>query len=71
MARRLLFRPLPDKIPGKTIGKTIWEGQHLQEKKVEYLELIYDLIFVYLVGRNNELLHELSGGFFTLGKEFL
>lgn len=39
----------------------------MQEKKVEYLELIYDLIFVYLVGRNNELLHELSGGFFTPG----
>ncbi len=28
-----------------------------QEKKVEYLELIYDLIFVYLIGRNNSLLH--------------
>ncbi len=27
------------------------------EKKVEYLELIYDLIFVYLIGRNNSLLH--------------
>lgn len=28
-----------------------------EEKKVEYLELIYDLIFVYLIGRNNSLLH--------------
>ena len=27
-----------------------------EEKKVEYLELIYDLIFVYMVGRNNSLL---------------
>ena len=34
-----------------------------EEKKVEYLELIYDLIFVYLIGRNNLLLHHLSGGF--------
>ena len=35
------------------------------EKKVEYIELIYDLIFVYLVGRNNSLLHTLDNGFFT------
>lgn len=35
------------------------------EKKVEYIELIYDLIFVYLVSRNNALLHTLDGGFFT------
>ena len=35
------------------------------EKKVEYLELIYDLIFVYLVGRSNSLLHTMEGGFFT------
>lgn len=35
----------------------------LQEKKVEYLELIYDLIFVYLIGRNNSLLHYLEDGF--------
>ena len=33
------------------------------EKKVEYLELIYDLIFVYVVGRNNSLLHNLTNGF--------
>ena len=38
-----------------------------EEKKVEYIELIYDLIFVYLIGQNNELLHELDGGFFTSG----
>lgn len=37
-----------------------------QEKKVEYLELIYDLIFVYIVGRNNSILHHVEGGFFTL-----
>ena len=35
------------------------------EKKVEYLELIYDLIFVYLIGRNNAILHHIEGGFFT------
>ena len=34
-----------------------------KEKKVEYVELIYDLIFVYIVGRNNSLLHHTSGGF--------
>jgi len=34
-------------------------------KKVEYIELIYDLIFVYLVGRNNALLHTIENGFFT------
>ena len=35
-------------------------------KKVEYIELIYDLIFVYLIGRSNSLL-ELTSGFFTAG----
>ena len=33
-----------------------------KEKKVEYIELIYDLIFVYIIGRNNSLLHHISGG---------
>lgn len=33
-----------------------------EEKKVEYLELIYDLIFVYIIGRNNSLLHSTSDG---------
>jgi low temperature requirement protein LtrA len=33
------------------------------EKKVEYIELIYDLIFVYIIGRNNALLHIVEGGF--------
>ena len=40
----------------------LWGEQ--SEKKVEYLELIYDLIFVYLVGRNNALLHHVENGFF-------
>lgn len=35
------------------------------EKKVEYLELIYDLIFVYIIGRNNSLLRNVEGGFIT------
>ena len=35
------------------------------EKKVEYIELVYDLIFVYLLGRSNELLFHMQGGFFT------
>lgn len=38
-----------------------------KEKKVEYIELIYDLIFVYMVGRNNSLLHNISGGFVETG----
>lgn len=37
-----------------------------KEKKVEYLELIYDLIFVYIVGRNNAILHHVEGGFVTV-----
>jgi len=36
-----------------------------KEKKVEYIELIYDLIFVYIIGRNNALLH-VSDGFVDL-----
>ena len=35
------------------------------EKKVEYIELIYDLIFVYLVGRSNAILHSVEHGFFS------
>ena len=34
-----------------------------KEKKVEYVELIYDLIFVYIIGRNNALLHIFENGF--------
>ena len=34
-----------------------------EEKKVEYIELIYDLIFVYLIGRSNTLLHAIQDGF--------
>ena len=37
------------------------------EKKVEYLELIYDLIFVYIIGRNNSLLLHLEDGFVAGG----
>lgn len=33
------------------------------EKKVEYVELIYDLIFVYIIGRNNSLVGHISGDF--------
>ena len=43
-------------------GPTLLEHK---EKKVEYLELIYDLIFVYMVGRNNSLLHHFENGFVT------
>ena len=37
-----------------------------KEKKVEYVELIYDLIFVYIIGRNNALLHVFENGFVAL-----
>ena len=37
-----------------------------KEKKVEYIELIYDLIFVYIIGRNNQLLHIFDNGFVTM-----
>ena len=36
-----------------------------KEKKVEYAELVYDLIFVYIVGRNNALLHHTEDGFLS------
>ena len=38
-----------------------------KEKKVEYAELVYDLIFVYIIGRNNALLHHTKGGYVTFG----
>jgi len=34
-----------------------------EEKKVEYLELIYDLVFVYMIGRNNAFLGHIENGF--------
>lgn len=34
-----------------------------EEKKVEYTELIYDLIFVYMIGRDNSLLEDIQNGF--------
>ena len=40
------------------------------EKKVEYLELIYDLIFVYLIGRNNSLLQSVHNGFVPADRFF-
>ena len=43
--------------------KTVLEKK---EKKVEYIELIYDLIFVYIIGRNNLLLHDFADGFVAL-----
>ena len=44
----------------------IQEALGQKEKKVEYIELIYDLIFVYIIGRNNQLLHAFENGFVTL-----
>lgn len=41
-----------------------------KEKKVEYLELIYDLIFVYIIGRNNSLLQHIENGFVPAGVFF-
>lgn len=42
----------------------------MKEKKVEYIELIYDLIFVYLIGRSASLLDRVEAGFIT-GETFL
>ena len=42
--------------------KPLWDKE---ERKVEYIELIYDLIFVYLVSRNVSLLHVIYDGFVT------
>lgn len=42
-------------------------SQQKEERKVEYVELIYDLIFVYLVSRNGALLHTMQDGFLTGG----
>ena len=36
---------------------------HNEEKKVEYLELVYDLIFVSLIGRNSSLIQHVHHGF--------
>ncbi len=36
-----------------------------EEKKVEYIELIYDLIFVYVIGRNSSLITHIENGFIT------
>ena len=47
-------------IDNKTMVKEFIEKK---ERKVEYIELIYDLIFVYIIGRNNLLLHHTPGGF--------
>lgn len=33
-----------------------------KEKKAQYIELVYDLIFVYIIGRNNHLLHHIDDG---------
>lgn len=41
-----------------------------EERKVEYLELVYDLVFVYMVGRNNALLSNFENGFVSAGAFF-
>ena len=40
--------------------------QKNEEKKVEYIELVYYLIFVYIIGRNNLILHNTEGGFVSV-----
>ena len=42
-----------------------------KEKKVEYLELIYDLMFVFMIGRCNSLIHNLQGGFISWQSVFV
>jgi len=42
-----------------------------KEKKVEYLELIYDLMFVFMIGRCNSLLQNLQGDFISWQSVFV
>ena len=42
-----------------------------EEKKVEYIELIYDLIFVYIIGRSNNMLRHVEGGFIPFETYFI
>lgn len=45
------------------------EKQHIKsDKKVEYIELIYDLIFVFLLQQDNELLALNADGFFGINE---
>ena len=44
------------------MNSVIKEFIEQKERKVLYIELVYDLIFVYIVGRNNALLHHTVGG---------
>ena len=37
-----------------------------EDKRVEFIELVYDLMFVYIVRRYNPILHEMTGDFFSL-----
>ena len=52
-----------DPIPPRKGGDSMLK----EEKKVEYLELIYDLIFVYVIGRNSSLLRNVVDGFVPAG----
>ena len=49
--------------PGESSRSKLMNIFSKEEKKVEYLELIYDLVFVYMVGRNNSLLNNFENGF--------
>ena len=56
--------------PGRTDNRAAEAGSKAtvavfkqEERKVEYLELIYDLVFVYIVGRNNAILSHFENGF--------
>ena len=59
-----------DKGTAECPSETKTTNMSKEEKKVEYLELIYDLVFVYIVGRNNSLLMNIEGGF-VKGTTFL
>ena len=53
--------------PGESSRSKLMNIFSKEEKKVEYLELIYDLVFVYMVGRNNSLLSTFENGFVAPG----
>ena len=45
---------------------SFFNQQSGEEKKVEYLELIYDLIFAYFIARNNDVILHTQNGFITV-----
>ena len=50
--------------------ETTVTDRETDDKKVEYIELIYDLIFVYLIGRSSSFLDRIEAGFISVSTIF-